>query len=55
MSETKASKPVAIARQEIVRESGPQRDIALRGKKPRSADRHNKADGNTILVNMLLL
>jgi nuclear pore complex protein Nup133 len=51
MAETKVSKQVPLVKQESAREiSGPQKEIAVRGKKPRSGDRNNKGDGSTVLV-----
>ncbi|TVY37402.1 Nucleoporin [Lachnellula subtilissima] len=51
MTETKTSKPVAaLVRQESREISGPQKQIAVRGKKPRTGDRNNKGDGSTVLT-----
>ncbi|TVY91891.1 Nucleoporin [Lachnellula willkommii] len=51
MTETKTSKPVAaLVKQESREISGPQKQIAVRGKKSRSGDRTNKGDGSIVLT-----
>lgn len=56
MAETKASKPVALVKQEGSRHiSGQHKAIAVRGKKARSGDRNSKGDGSTVLVSYKLV
>jgi len=51
MEELKSQKAATPVRNEGLREVlGPQREIAVRGKKPRSGDRGNKGDGSVVLV-----
>lgn len=52
MEETKSQK---IAKGEVSRElTGPRREIAVRGRKPKSGDRGSKGDGTVILVGPVL-
>jgi nuclear pore complex protein Nup133 len=56
MEEAKHHKTAALVRNESVREvSGPHREMVVRGKKSRSADRSNKGDGSVTLVSLDLL
>jgi len=56
MEEAKYHKTAALVRNESVREvSGPHREMVVRGKKSRSADRSNKGDGSVTLVSLDLL
>jgi nuclear pore complex protein Nup133 len=50
MEETKAS---TVARRESVREPAlPAKEMVVRGKKSRSADRGSKGDGSVVLVGL---
>jgi len=51
MEEAKNYRTAALVRNESVREvPGPHREMVVRGKKSRSADRNNKGDGSVVLV-----
>ena len=53
MEETKKFRTAALTRNESVREVlAPPREMVVRGKKSRSADRGNKGDGSTLLVGL---
>jgi nuclear pore complex protein Nup133 len=53
MEEAKNQRTVALVRNESVREvPGPHREMVVRGKKSRSADRSNKGDGSVTLVSL---
>jgi nuclear pore complex protein Nup133 len=53
MEEAKNHRTAALVRNESVREvPGPHREMVVRGKKSRSADRSNKGDGSVTLVSL---
>jgi nuclear pore complex protein Nup133 len=56
MEETKNYRAAVLVRNESVREvPGPHREMVVRGKKSRSADRSNKGDGSVTLAGLVLL
>ena len=50
MEETKTYLAPTIRKESVPQ--GPQREVALRSKKPRSGDRVTKGDGSILLVNL---
>jgi nuclear pore complex protein Nup133 len=56
MEEVKSQKISTLPRRDSLRDAaGPKREIAVRGKKAKSGDRSNKADGAVVLVRTMLV